>query len=448
MSRDNLPTLHLATPVWGAEYVRLFLDTVLPTLFASGNLPALGDVPRVYRIFTTTQHLDAFRSHPSYRILERLLRVELVDTELVFQAAKSSSPGTTKYDLMTIAYNEALRLADEANGASVFLNADMIFADGSLANMVELFKSGKRAIEIEGFRTNKEVMEHSLHARWEADDGAIKIPPRELVKLSLQNIHRISRKHFWKNPPSDPFLPFHTYWHVGEAGLIGRATHLYPLLVFPDKKFVNSSHTIDRDLLDRALSDMDAAYIVSDSDLIYSCELSDTEYDIHVPFSEKRFSAMREFIADRSICSPRNRRTLRTPIIFHVDEPKGIRWWWGKVSTSFWASAVTDSGFAYLVFLLWEKKYGWVYTSNLARRLYRQASQYGFRALAGILVYALLRPLFGSHRARHLGKTVRDNFRSIPAYLTFVALRPFLGHARSRRIALGIRDRDQLNPPT
>jgi hypothetical protein len=439
------PSLHFATPVWGEEYVRVFLDTILPTLFSPGNLPAVPDRKYcVYRVFTLAAHFAQIKQHSSYAALANLVDVELIDTAAVFAASRTRKADSTKYDLMTAAYNEARLRSDAANAAAVFLNADMIFSDGSMANMVRIFREGKRAIEIEGFRTNKDGMEVALHLHFKDESGAISIASRALVELSLTNIHRISRKHYWNRAGNDPFIPFHTYWPVGSNGLISRATHLYPLLVYPDRKFANTSQTIDWDLLDHALSDVSTIHVIEDSDLIYSCELSDRDYDIQAFFpARQRFALMCQWVRENKQCSPRHRSTLRTPILIHSDDGNGWRWWWAKWRTQRWVNAVLGQGSRLNIYTVAE--------------YWQQFRRYGWRALPAIALYALLLPLVGRQRALPIAKNIRHarptrsltpaprlqlrlfGWRALLAVMIFRLLSPILGRHRAGQVAVALR---------
>jgi hypothetical protein len=427
-----LPPLHFATPAWGTKYVSVFLDTTLPTLLAPGNIPALPNPERcVYRIFTLAADLPLIRGHTAYASLSKLLRVELVDAAELFNNARGRN--STKYDWMTAAYNEALHRADCVDAATVFINADMVFSNRSFSNLVAIVSSGKRAVEIEGFRTNKEAVEQSLQSRWRTKSGAIDIPSRELVKLALANIHRVSRKHFWKKSVSKSFIPFHTYWWVGRSGVISRASHLYPLLVFPDRKFASLSKTIDQNLLDETLLDVESTHIVSDSDVIFSCELSDRDYDIdegpYVPFAEKRFSSTFAFVRDTNQCSERHRNTLKTPILIHADDASTLAWRWAKFSTALWVAALSQKGVLYIAYLSAEKRFGALMliricqdllasasraalsvlavSTAVGRRVWRQISYFGWRAVPAMLAYGALIPFLGRVRAREIGIRIR-----------------------------------------
>ena len=395
------PALHFATPVWGPEYIRLFLDTVVPSLLAPGNLPAVPNRSDcLYRIFTVESDFDRIRAHASYAALCQLLEVELIDTGGLFRARRAADDNTTKYNLMTVAYNEAVARADKSDSASVFLNADMILSDGSLANMVGIFRAGARAIEIVGFRTNKQAMEKALHGQWKKGNS-IAIPSRALVDLSLRNIHRISRRHFWENPPDKPFLPYHTYWEVRDKGIISRATHLYPLLVFPERKFSKVSHSIDMDLLDHALASPRHAHVIQDSDAIYSCELSDADYDINVQLGPKRLEEMRYFLQDKKQCTSRHLATLRKPILIHRWSPYAPVWYWARLKTWIWVNAVTETGIAYVLVILASKAEAYAKdVSRFASRCATSVSNLGWRAALAVLLMGALIPLMGLDRAR------------------------------------------------
>ena len=66
--------LHFIVPVWGAEYVRTFLDVVLPTHLSPNNLPAVnhrGD--SAYHIYTNDEHAPIIRKNPVFARLSNVV---------------------------------------------------------------------------------------------------------------------------------------------------------------------------------------------------------------------------------------------------------------------------------------------------------------------------------------------------------------------------------------
>jgi hypothetical protein len=332
----------LCTPVWGAEYVRVFCDLVLRTLLAPGNLPVLAKRMKcIFLVYTSRESESLLLSSSSFQKLSSLLELRLHFIE--------DLKGADKYGMLTACYNDAIRIGAERKQALIFLNADMIYSSGTFASIVKQIDAGKRCIEIDGFRTKKQGMEADLLR--EAGD-IIDIPSSELVGLAVKHIHSISQSHFWETEADGGFIPFHTYWRAGKYGLVGKLSHLYPLYLYPRTwDGLNSAKTIDWDLIDRAGLTSDDIHLVLDSEELFVAELSDEDYVIAPTFPDGgTVRDMRGFIAQS--CAPHHRDCLKYSSRLRVKPGGSLSWWWAELKALTWYKAVCDQS-AVCSILLW-----------------------------------------------------------------------------------------------
>src|SRR3981189_1181676 len=65
-------------PVWGAAFIRRFLDLCLPTLLAPGNIPALAQtLPTRFVLLTRSSDLSVITEHPTWRHLATICDTEI-----------------------------------------------------------------------------------------------------------------------------------------------------------------------------------------------------------------------------------------------------------------------------------------------------------------------------------------------------------------------------------
>src|SRR5690606_38790960 len=114
--------LDFIVPVWGAEYTRCFVDLCLPSFLAPGNIPAMPLAERhVFRIYTTTADRATIEASPAFRLLARHIRVE-------FHRVRVRDPlrNVNRFSVQSDCYRRAIREADAADRAMVFVTPDML----------------------------------------------------------------------------------------------------------------------------------------------------------------------------------------------------------------------------------------------------------------------------------------------------------------------------------
>ena len=265
--------LHFATPVWGSEYTRTFLEVMLPSLLAPGNLPAIPNRGRsVYRIFTLDDDVQAIKESAAYAALASLMAVEV---------SVISVPDENKYHRASDCYRESFRKASQAQAAIVMLGPDVVVADGSIDAMLRLLNAGKRAILVLGVRTVKESLMPELLSRY-AEDGFLRVPKRDLAKLALDHLHPITESHMFDGD-SPNYHASGLFWRVGDEGLLLHGFHLHPIAVHAPTFSGEFQNTIDNDMVEKANLPDDEVHVVTDSDEILCFEMSSRDYSFATP---------------------------------------------------------------------------------------------------------------------------------------------------------------------
>ena len=309
-----VPAFHVLVPVWGAAYCDLLTQVSLPSQLAPGNLPSL---PRkehcLYHVLTRPEDVARVEASPSWQRLRTLMPVRVTPLSLERR---------TSYEMMSALLRAGIDAADDADAAILFVNPDLVFADGAIAAVVGAVGRGRRVVFTTGIRLLKETVLPEI-GRCRTDNNAIVMSPRMLAAIALRNLHPISRQNIWTDP-SSTFLPATIFWPVANEGLLARCFHLHPLLVWPERKHVPFHGTIDDDFVARACPHADADHVVADSDELLVCEIS-----AFSPVTQARYrKGAADDVADwaESHTDARHRQLARIPIRIHATEMTEPLW--------------------------------------------------------------------------------------------------------------------------
>jgi hypothetical protein len=310
------------TPVWGKPYVDFFLDFVIRNLADDNAILKLAEkFDCKYIIYTNQYLMGAFKNNIYIQKLSSKIEFIMKDVE--------DFTSDNKYKCLSACYNDAIKYSFQNEYANIFLNSDMIYSKETFSNILKTILDGYRCIEIDGFRIIKEKFVPEINNRCTSEFA---LPARELVGLSIDNMHFISKCHFWDNGKGVPFMPFHTYWRVGDEGLIGRISHIYPIYFWPVNQDNASNVSIDWDLVDNSGIDKKDIFVVQSSDYIYSVEISSESYHIEPLYPEADIHYMAMFVLN--YCKELHLWRLKKSIEFLRTEKKNIGIWREKHSHS------------------------------------------------------------------------------------------------------------------
>lgn len=258
---------YLVIVVWGKDFTDLLINVCLPSLLASGNIPALSQRSGSrLLIFTTPEDSETISQSASYKRLASVIPVELR-----FIDKLDARP----HDLMSRCHREAMQLADRSDAAAVFLAPDFIFANNVLEALGRIFQEGKRVVFTPAHRLNSDSFVPAAIEQFRSEDKSlIDVPSRPLCALGLKHLHRSTREFFWRADTGASLNPVGLVWEVAGEGLLAHFFHLHPLLVYSRNKFASFEGTIDNELALAACPDPNDYHVVEDSDEFLIFELS------------------------------------------------------------------------------------------------------------------------------------------------------------------------------
>jgi hypothetical protein len=220
----------LLLPVWGYNYVRQFLEIGLPTLLAPGNVPAVARSLLAEFIILTSADDEAFiREHPGFK---RLAAVCPTTISTIDHLITDGNYSTT----ITLAYTEAVRNVGAAmvDTCFFFLVSDYIVADGSLENALKRILRGASAVVVGNFQVALEQAQPWLQDRLTTARDFLALPPRELMRWSLNHLHPATLANTVNIPFSHNSHTNRLFWRVDGSTVLGRFYLMHMLCVRPE----------------------------------------------------------------------------------------------------------------------------------------------------------------------------------------------------------------------
>jgi hypothetical protein len=298
-------------PVWGKVHVDRFLDWALPSWLSPRNLPYLASSGPV-EVIVLAGKLDIAR------ISENAVVALLVRScQLRFVEIDDLVAGDVATVTLTLAFTRGANaaMAGAKRPRLIFLNADFLLTDGSIASIARRFDAGQRKLLCASVRVREEVTSPRL-ARMRQADGSMIAPAREMVRLALEALHPTVLACCVDQPLLTSARPNQFFWRSGASTLVLRSFLLFPLAVLPEKSPGRAEIYCDYGWIEEFAPGAPFD-IVDDSDEILIVELAPTNQELDfvrpgppdIVECARRMSAwMTEF----------SRRQPLTPIIFHA----------------------------------------------------------------------------------------------------------------------------------
>jgi hypothetical protein len=234
--------LRLSLPVWGADYVDA-ASTLLATLLAPGNLPALVQ-RRPVRLDITTTERDraALEVRP---IVDALRRHAAIDyTILPDLVVAQPPPPDFAYWIMSAAHHASLMRARRTGTDLSFLTADMTLSDGSLRAAQRFLDEGMQAVLVSALEVDP--------PRATPDGSALSVTTDEIVRGGLV---RLGLEADEAAAPCRVLTPSS---FAVQGGLATYSFHFLPLMVARDllrQDFAPDLLTVDTRIVRLALGD-------------------------------------------------------------------------------------------------------------------------------------------------------------------------------------------------
>ena len=224
----SAPTYAIIVPVWGAAHVARFLDWALPSWLSPQNLPHLAAGARV-ELFLLAPKADIIEvsRHPTTALLEKYCTLRPVEIDDLILGDASTVT-------LTLAFTRGANAAmsQERRPRLIFLNADFLLTDGSIASIARRFDAGQRLLLSASIRVREELVLSDLACM--RSDGSMIVPSREAVRLALGALHPTALACRVDQPLLQSAHPNQFFWQPDANTLLLRAFLLFPLAVSPD----------------------------------------------------------------------------------------------------------------------------------------------------------------------------------------------------------------------
>jgi hypothetical protein len=302
--------------LWGDGYVRTFLETTLPTLFASGNIKSLSALAgSEFLIVCPERERLMLMESPQYRRLVDSLPVRFLPLD--WDLKEKAVP------ILNLSAGHRLICEEIAQheGYAIFLSPDCLVSAGAFQFAVDAARQGFRVVAAPGFRLIKEETEPVLKTF--EHGGAVQLSGRDLFALFLSHRHSEMDGYF---TDSDQFTryPHYCFWPFeGRMAMLVRAFHLHPFMVQirADAALETLEHeTIDGDFVGRIVGDFDSIRVVRDVDELVIFSVSPRKAlrpeDVphrYVPSHVSNF-------ANSVLCKPIHRYYFTKPILMQASD--------------------------------------------------------------------------------------------------------------------------------
>lgn len=326
--------INFLTVVWGKKYVQAFVDIVLPSLLAEGNLGTCKDSSgELYYIYTSHDDIERLVSSPAIKRLRTLLEV-VVST---FDPGDAYQPDDRPayweaWQQVSRIYQKTAQISAKNGAALMLLSPDEVFADGGIRSIRRIAENGKKVIIINGLAARYSTIVPVLKRDYLDQDAAVlTVTPRELARLGREHMHEYNELQIWGNPvrqnDSGTFI-----FEVEGEGLIMRTFGSSPAYFVhregdPPWPVGNGLEHIEHV---EALYDWGDIYVLQDSDELALVGLEratfgDRDYKISLSQLSQPASVLRQGVAMKEWFNPSKIRVGNYSLRWHWTD-LGSKW--------------------------------------------------------------------------------------------------------------------------
>ena len=313
------PKVRFLVPVWGKRYIKRFVDLALPSFLAPGNLPALAEVTDLeIVILTSSANYPDFNEHPVFRSLRRIapLRFISIDDLITDQVY-----GVT----LTLAYLRGVTDAgnDMVNTHFLFVNSDIVLADGSFRGVAKHILDGRRIILANSIRAISEELEEPLRRLVDKEKHVLAVPPRRLVSMAMKALHPTQIAKIVNNDLCHSIHVNQFYWQVNSTTLVSRHFLMFMLCLKPERVVTEVHAFCDYSFVPE-FCPSGGALAMEDSDDFFALEMQKRNSEIdYLRIGRPTLEEIAKSLSEWTTQVHRD-DSLNHTLIFHSDNlPKG-----------------------------------------------------------------------------------------------------------------------------
>ncbi|WP_156952661.1 hypothetical protein [Maridesulfovibrio frigidus] len=241
--------LRCAVPIWGKEFIKIFMEFGLSSLLASGNIPfAAKEYDVCFDIYSYENEFESIKSYPQWDILQSLVSVCLIDIDSVKENFEDKFSFSNKFSCMSMCQNHALQRSAEEGRALFLPLGDSFFANNFLKNALAILDMGYDTLFVSGLRASFPGIREKVRSGL-MKDGILAASTEAFSKAGLEVMHPSSLQ-----AKMDKFTPVTPNYFVYEDAscVMYSIFGNNPLFIHPPKKVLQMDTTLDADLPYRA----------------------------------------------------------------------------------------------------------------------------------------------------------------------------------------------------
>ena len=308
------PQTKFLTAVWGEAYVERFASLSLPSFLAPGNLPALAAATELeVLIMTAARDVPYFERHAAFRKLRTTCPVRFIAIDDLIVGAVY---GVT----LTLAYARAIVDSGAAMVGRhfVFMNADFVLADGSLASLAQHIAAGRSIVLAPSFRASAEPLEPALRAAVDPAATTLAMPARDMLKLAMAHPHPTTIAKTVTQSLCHSVHPNQLFWQVDSATLLARYYLIFMLCLRPERPLQGVDAFCDYGFVP-ALCPSGDTVVMDDSDAFLMLELQRRSQELfYLRFGPQSDADIAASLSEWT--TGEHRRNAEHDIVFHIGE--------------------------------------------------------------------------------------------------------------------------------
>ncbi len=303
------------TVVWGETYIKNFCELSLPSWMAEGNIPALAQSGKL-EVLVMTQKRDfpAFTKFPAFRRLKKQVPVTLVSIDDLI-------PGNIYGITLTLAYARPILELKESmlEYNFVFMNADFILADGSLATLARELRKGANVVLAPSLRVTAEKTEPLFRKRVHPKKGFLQITPKDALKMSMPHLHPTSLGKIINFKDYHTVHPNQLFWRVDENTLLGRYFLIFMLAIRPKQVIRSISSWCDYGFVPEFCSG-EPLKVLGNSDDFLMIETQEKTKEKNL-LRHGRLTPAKVKISLDEWLTPGHLQNFQNEVLFHIHNP-------------------------------------------------------------------------------------------------------------------------------
>jgi hypothetical protein len=404
--------------LWGPEFRGYFLDFCLASLLAPENIPALEDNESArFLVCTTAADWAAMSEHPTFQLLGRHIRPELIEIE-------HPHDRDDKMRVMSYGHRMIADAMHEAKAYGVYVYPDTVFSRRVVFEAQRLAKEGRKCVLAHCPRFANEGFLADLRSREMVKPGVpIVLSGGALIARAYPYMHSENLRYDWDSKYFYAMSPPLVYWRLPDRGLLCHTTAWAPMLVDYGRlaehdTWALDNWTIDGDYIHRNFPIPGDVHAVTDAEsmtlISFTPETSFTYFPLQRPPDNsfaRKIVWLNAYLRKKDVVDPLKRELFRLPLAVN-QRPASLSWLLVRLRSRAILALVLAPAWTMLPFRSWLRLrrlglLGWWWAKPKLYEVYAPLRQN----------YRFLMVLFGPRRRRrrrHGKRWLKDGWRYAP----------------------------------